>query len=113
MALSTVTDAALARVRALLHGTPRVRPIVFVKWEPAGKDLRRGPNGEAIWEHIADAGWEVTVLDWDPSAWPDRIDAPVETTTIRGIEFSFVHSPGQPPIEGRVLDFAHGEFVIT
>ena len=87
------------------------RPIVFVKWEPAGKDVKRGPSGEAIWIHHADAGLDVSVLDWDASVWPDKADVAIETTRVADLNIYFVRS-SRPMLEGRIVDFDGDQFVL-
>jgi hypothetical protein len=112
MSPPTFSDAAISRARRLVADARCQRPIVFVTWQPEARDLHRGTDGEAIWTHVADAGLEVTVLDWDLSVWPDKTDAPLETTRIGDLDVHFTRTPSRHLLEGRTIDFDGHEFIV-
>jgi hypothetical protein len=112
MSLPTFSDAAVSKARQLVSEARYRRPVIFVRWQPAAKNMTRGPKGEVVWTHIADAGLHVTVLDWHPDAWPDKTDAPIETTRIGDLDVCFVGTPLRHLLEGKIIDFDGEEFVV-
>jgi len=113
MAIPSVTDAALTRIRQLVADATCKRPVVVVIWAPARKDVKRGPNGETIWEEVTKAKWHVSVLDWDepPSHGEVRLDDTTEA--FAGLEFYFGRSSTQPSLQDRTLDFRASEFLLV
>jgi hypothetical protein len=112
MSLPTFSDAAILAVRQLATAARYRRPVVLVRWQPAARNVTRSPEGEIIWTHVADAGLQVTVLDWHPDAWPDKTDAPIETTRIGELDVCFVRTPLRHLLEGKTIDFDGEEFVV-
>lgn len=112
MAQPSITDAALTRIRQLVADATCARPVVVVIWAPARKDVKRGPNGETIWNEVTKAQWHVSVLDWDEPPGSEEVEMEIPTEPISGLEFYFGRSSTQPSLQGRTLDFRAGEFLV-
>ena len=91
MALPTVTEAALHRMRHLVSKCATERPIVAVIWVPPANDKKRGKDGETLWVQY-EAHWKVFVGDWHLAEDFDKRQKP-ETTRIADLEFWFCPVP--------------------
>ena len=88
------------------------KPIAVVAWLSPQKDLKRGPNGEAIWVHLSDGRWDVSVIEWDLSLLPEGLPHKVETTNVGGIEFLFGKSHVIPPLDECTIDVVNEKLVV-
>ena len=109
MALPTVTEAALHRMRHLVSECTTERPIVAVIWVAPAHDKKRGKDGETLWVEF-EAHWKVGVCDRHLAEDFDKSHEP-ETTRIADLEFWFC-PPNAPSLEGKTIDYLSGEFVV-
>lgn len=110
MALPTVTDAALSRMRQLVAKCDTERPIVAVIWVPPLRDKKRGKNGETVWIEL-EPHWKVFVGNWHVAEGFDKSHKP-ETIRIADLEFWLCPVPDAPSLEGRTIDYVSGELVV-
>lgn len=110
MALPTVTETALRRMRQLISECPTGRPIVAVIWVPPAHDKKRGKDGETLWVEF-EAYWKVLVGGWHLAEDFDKSREP-ETTRIEGLEFWLCPVPDAPSLEGKTIDYLSGELVV-
>ena len=110
MALPTVTEAALRKMRDLVSKCMTERPIVAVIWVGPAHDKKRGKNGETLWVQF-EAHWKVIVGDWRLAQDFDESHEP-EMIKIADLEFWFCPVPDAPSLEGKTIDYQSGELVV-
>ena len=110
MALPTVTEAALRRMRQLISESSTGRPIVAVIWVAPARDKKRGKNGETLWVEFQ-AHWKVSVGGWHFAEEFDTSREP-EITRIADLDFWFCPVPDAPSLEGKTIDYLSGELVV-
>jgi hypothetical protein len=99
MAVPELTSAAIREIKRLVDNCACLRPVVIVAREGRKVENRRGPNGETIWDVIAEGSWMVVVFEYNPVR-----DA--NTITAYGLEFSDAF------LDRAVkLDFRDGAFI--
>jgi hypothetical protein len=79
------------------------RPIVAVCRSRGDRDLKRGPQGEALWESTG-PGWLATIIDL---AEIDEWARPV--TSIQGFPVSIISTSDGPSRHGLILDIQDGK----
>jgi|SRR6185503_4325365 hypothetical protein len=110
MALPTVTQAAVRRIRQLVSDCTSERPIVAVIWVPPATDKKRGKDGETVWIDL-EAHWKVFVGDFHLAEGFDESRKP-EITRIAELDFWFCPAPEAPSLKGRTIDDVAGELVV-
>ena len=95
-----LTPVAVVEIRRLVEDCSSSRPVVVAVCEGRKVEKRRGPDGQTIWDLVADGGWTVVVFDYHPPR-----DA--RTTKAYGLEFSgdWKNVPK--------LDFRNGTFIVA
>ncbi|MFN0313720.1 MAG: hypothetical protein ACKVQA_01605 [Burkholderiales bacterium] len=85
MAMVTITPEAAELARSQLanphFGEGSLR-VLAIRWSRGIKEVRRGPNGDVIWETIEAPAWIVEVIAWDK---PKATAVLADTIMIDGI----------------------------
>jgi hypothetical protein len=81
--------------------------VLSVWWSPGQKDVKRGANGETIWETTEEVGWKVHLVDW--SDMPDDMRP---TGQLHEVEVWFL-AHGREGIAELIVDHNNDKYVVT
>ena len=111
MAALRVTPEALACIRAQIEREHMRDPLVAVLWMDGQVDLRRTPDGRAVWDRETPC-WKVTAIDLAPVAEAGG-RPPQPNAQIAGYRFLLVGKSSNPQLDGCTLGCDGGELVVV
>jgi len=104
MTTITITARAAVEILKVIASDDKERSVIALVWEGARADLKRGADGEAIWERQAPGQWRVIRIH--PSELKGHIPIQIEG-------FDVITSwPKHAKYDRLAIDFVNGELVV-